>query len=311
MHSTKMVVEPKNKYLYDFASFINKNLRVKTLFLLKSFKMREYIAGNQEIPEVKKEIQDVAGFLWDKGWAEKNAGNISYNVSELLQDLKYAMDFEPPVELSQACKHLDGGFFVFTGTGTRMRDVAENPMENICILSISDGGKTYRKMQKPNSEREVVPTSELPTHLAIHNMLKATNRPEKAIVHTHPNKLIALTHIREFCNQERINNMLWGIQPETCVFIHDGIGFIPYLQTGSDELANVSIEKLKNHRVALWEKHGCLAIGNTAHEAFDLIDIADKSAEIFFTCKNAGFEAEGISKNDLDKLRKAFGIKTS
>jgi len=271
--------------------------------------MKAYIAGNREIPEIREEIRDVSGFLWNKGWAERNAGNISYNITDMLPDLKTTMDFDPPVELYQPCKHLDENLILFSGTGTRMRDLAKDPHAHTCILHIIDQGRTYRQLQKPELEKYIAPTSELPTHLAIHNMLKAENRPEKVIVHTHPNKLIALTHIREFCNEERINNMLWSIQPETCVFIHEGIGFIPYLQTGSDALANATIEKLNNHSVLLWEKHGCLAVGKTAHEAFDLIDIAEKSADIFFTCKSAGYEAEGISKKNLNELRNTFNIK--
>jgi len=190
-----------------------------------------------------------------------------------------------------------------------MRDVSADAYKSSCMVQIINKGQSWRQVQKPELDKQILPTSELPTHLAIHNMLIEDDRKEKVIVHTHPDNLIALTHIREFCNGERINNMLWSIQPETCVFVHDGVGFIPYLQTGSEDLANATIKKFKNHRVALWEKHGCLAIGETANQAFDLIDIVDKSAGIFFKCKNAGYDAEGISKKDLDELRQTFGIK--
>lgn len=273
--------------------------------------MKTFIAGHTQMPEIRDEISEVSGYLWTKGWAERNAGNISYNVTEILKDLTSAIDFDPPEALSQTFPSLDENLILFTGTGTRMRDVAKDPYAHTCILQIVEGGKMIRQLQKPEIEHQIAPTSELPTHLAIHNMLKTLHRPEKAIVHTHPDKLIALTHIHDFCDEDRINNMLWSMQPETCVFIHDGIGFIPYIQTGSAELAQATIEKFKNHRIALWEKHGCLAIGNTTIEAFDLIDIAEKSAGIFFTCKNAGFEVEGIPKKDLDELRKTFGIKIS
>lgn len=273
--------------------------------------MKTYIAGNHEIPEIKEDIQQVSGYLWNKGWAESNAGNISYNVTHILTDIIDSFDFNPAVDLKTPLPALDKNIIIVTGTGTRMRDVWADSYKNTCIIQIINEGQSWRQAQKPELEKQILPTSELPTHLAIHNMLIKDHRKEKVIVHTHPDNLIALTHIREFCNQERINNMLWSIQPETCAFVYDGVGFIPYLQTGSEELANATIKKFKNHRVALWEKHGCLAIGKTAHEAFDLIDIVDKSAGIFFKCKNAGYEAEGISKKDLDELRDTFGIKIS
>lgn len=40
-------------------------------------------------PELKKEVDkvaEVAGYLWQKGWAERNGGNITVNVTELVDD---------------------------------------------------------------------------------------------------------------------------------------------------------------------------------------------------------------------------------
>jgi rhamnulose-1-phosphate aldolase len=271
--------------------------------------MRSFIGGISALPEIRDDISAAAGYLWDRGWAERNAGNISVNVTKIIQELPAGMDYHPTVELDIEYPHLKNNIIVVTGTGTRMRDVHKDVYANTCILLIDESGKSYRKVQKFDLPAEPEPTSELPSHLAIHDMLVAENRNERAILHTHPNKLIALTHIKNFCNEEKINNLLWSIQPETCVFIHEGLGFVPYLQTGSNALAEATIKKFKNHRVVLWEKHGCLAIGKSAEEAFDLIDIAEKSTEIFFTVKNAGYKMEGISPKDLTDLRASFGIK--
>ena len=40
-------------------------------------------------PALKKEVDkvaEVAGYLWQKGWAERNGGNITVNVTELVDD---------------------------------------------------------------------------------------------------------------------------------------------------------------------------------------------------------------------------------
>ncbi len=272
---------------------------------LRQKTMREFIAG---IPQILAEIAAVAGFLWQNGWAERNAGNLSYNVTHFFDELPDEFDFEAPVTLPRTFPHLNNQLLLITATGSRMRDVAADIPANVCLLQIIDGGKAYRKLTKPEPGKMLTPTSELPTHLAIHDKLCAEGRPEKVIIHTHPVRLIAMTHIRDFCNQSVINNILWSMQPETCIFIHDGLGFVPYLQTGSDALAEATLAALDQHRVVLWEKHGCLAIGEDAWEAFDLIDIAEKSADIFFTCRSAGFQAEGIPLADLKKLRESFGI---
>ncbi len=271
--------------------------------------MQEFIAGNTEIHAIREEITEVAGFLWLRGWAERNAGNLSYNVTSAMKHMPPCFGFGDEQQLSGSYPALSGQMILLTGTGTRMRDVWKNFNANTCILQINNKGNAYRQMIEAGLDRFVKPTSELPSHLAIHEMLVENRRPEKVVVHTHPDHLIALTHIRGFCDEERINNMLWSIQPETRVFIDDGIGYIPYLMTGTSAIADATIRALEKHRVILWEKHGCLAIGETAHEAFDLIDIAEKSARIFFTCKSAGFEVEGISKNDLDDLKNNFSLR--
>ncbi len=271
--------------------------------------MQEYIAGNTEIPAIREEITEVAGFLWQRGWAERNAGNLSYNVTRAMEHMPPGFDFGEAQILDGSYPALAGQMILLTGTGTRMRDVGKNLYANTCILKVNEEGDAYRQMKKPELDHYVAPTSELPSHLAIDEMLVKNKRSEKVVIHTHPDHLIALTQIREYCDEERINNMLWSMQPETRVFIDDGIGFIPYLMTGTSAIAEATIHSLQTHRVILWEKHGCLAIGKNAHEAFDLIDIAEKSARIFFTCKSSGFEAEGISKNDLDELKNNFSLR--
>ena len=40
-------------------------------------------------PELRREIEkvsEVAGYLWEKGWAERNGGNIVVNVTEYIDD---------------------------------------------------------------------------------------------------------------------------------------------------------------------------------------------------------------------------------
>ncbi len=269
--------------------------------------MKTSIARNPLLKNIIKEISDVAGYLWEKGWAERNAGNISVNISNADVNI-FDTDFEKPEKLSRSYPLLGNNFIIITGTGTRMRDVRNKPLENLFFLRISADGEYFSRFNITGKTSHIKPSSELPSHLAIQEMLCSLGRKEKVVVHTHPDDLISLTHIREFCDEERINNMLWSMQPETCVFVNDGVGFVPYLLTGSEKIAQATIKALEKHRVILWEKHGCMAIGETPDEAFDLLDIVNKSASIFLTCKKAGYEAEGISKKDLDELRKVFNI---
>jgi len=76
-------------------------------------------------------IAEVAGYLWTKGWAERNGGNISVNVTELMTDEEKALPaLCPAVNLLAPMTALCNHVFYVTGTGKRMRYVAKDPFAN-------------------------------------------------------------------------------------------------------------------------------------------------------------------------------------
>jgi len=58
--------------------------------------------------------------------------------------------------------------------------------------------------------------------------------------------------------------------------------------------------------VVIWEKHGAFAIGETVSDAFDMIDILSKSAQIWFMAMQSGNEPEGLNDEQLMELKEAF-----
>ena len=93
------------------------------------------------------------------------------------------------------------------------------------------------------------------------------------------------------------------MHPETIVMVPEGAGFLPYMLPGSPEIADATLKKFENHNVIVWEKHGCFAIGRDVFEAFDLIDTLDKSAQIYFQCRAAGHDPEGLSEEKIAGLK--------
>jgi rhamnulose-1-phosphate aldolase len=87
------------------------------------------------------------------------------------------------------------------------------------------------------------------------------------------------------------------------VFVPKGVGFVPYTLPGTEDIAKKTIDSFANHDIVLWEKHGVFAIGETIFETFDSIDIIAKSAQIYFTCKSAGEEPEGLNDEQLNELK--------
>ena len=261
---------------------------------------------NKNIEHAIADISEVASYLWQKGWAERNAGNISVNINDFItNDIRNLADggLFPYFSLPTPLTTLGGHYFLLTGTGKRMRDIARDFEHNGLMIKVSDDGSGYFLIKADPSQENLLPTSELPSHLAIHHQLIKDGKRERTVVHTHPNELIALTHIPEFCNQQALNNLLWGMHPETMVVVPEGAGFVPYLLTGSQEIADATLVKFRNHQVVVWEKHGVFAIGKDVFEAFDLIDTIAKSANIYFQCRAAGFQPEGLTDDRLADLK--------
>lgn len=266
--------------------------------------MKRIIGSDSRINRIVRDISEVAGLLWQRGWAERNAGNISVNISEYLSDNSIDANQYPNIDLKGNYGSLAGQWFIVTGTGGRMRELARKPEENILIIRINDSGTGYCLISGANSKNRILPTSELPTHLKIHGMIKERGSEEKVVTHTHASELIALTQVREYCEETKLNKLLWGMHPETMVFVPKGIGLVKYLTPGTDIIADETLKALADHDVALWEKHGIFSIGTDIIETFDVIDILAKSARIFFMCKNAGLEPEGLTNKQLSELKK-------
>lgn len=257
---------------------------------------------NQILSEIKM-ISDIAGYLWSKSWAEATSGNIS---------LRYSPDFLPVTEkllvvgedeLKESYPYLKNFLILITSAGSRMREIRRSPKRNLCIVQVGDNGKHLKIFSVKKVEEKLRPSTELSAHLAAHQMLVEDNKPQRALLHAHPPNLLALTHVPEFCEEHRLNQILWSTQPETAIFIPEGVALLPYSQTGTAALAYATAEAFQTKRVIIWEKHGCLSAGKSLDEAYDLMEILEKSAMIFLTCKNAGFSPQGIPFQEIEKLR--------
>lgn len=261
-----------------------------------------------EYPLLAKEVAKVAetaGYLWQKGWAERNGGNITINISALIDDrLKSRQAIGPKTAIGMRLPHLKDSYFFCKGTNRRMRDLARWPMENGSVIRICDDCESYEMI----ADNPVAPTSELPSHLAIHDYLLSIGSPYKAVIHTHPIELIALSHHQVFLKKDVLTKLLWSMIPETRAFCPKGLGIIPYEMPSSLKLAEATVEGLKEYDVVMWEKHGVVAIGNDVLEAFDQIDVLSKAAQIYLTAKSMGFAPEGMTDEAMEELKVAFNL---
>ncbi|MBQ7460950.1 MAG: rhamnulose-1-phosphate aldolase [Bacteroidaceae bacterium] len=263
---------------------------------------------NYELKQEIMKVAEVAGYLWQKGWAERNGGNITVNITEQVDDLM--RDLPPltgPLPIGTTLPNLKGCYFYCKGTGKRMRDLARQPMQNGSIIRILDDCASYVII----AEEAVMPTSELPSHLSMHNYLIGTGSSYKASLHTHPIELVAMSHSKAFLGKDVLSRLLASMIPETLAFAPLGIGIVPYKLPGSVELAEATLEQIKDYDVVLWEKHGTTAVGTDIMDAFDQTDVLNKAATIYLRAKSMGFEPEGMTDEAMQEIREVFHLPTS
>ncbi len=259
-------------------------------------------------PALAKEIDkvaEVAGYLWQNGWAERNGGNITVNITEFVDDeIRTLPAISEVKHIGTVLPHLKGCYFYCKGTGKRMRDLARWPMENGSVIRILDDCESYVII----ADNAVQPTSELPSHLTVHNHLIEKGSNYKATVHTHPIELVAMSHNKEFLGKDVLTNLLWSMIPETKAFCPLGLGIIPYTMPGSVELADATLKELDDYDVVLWEKHGVFAQGLDVMDAFDQIDVLSKSAKIYVNSCAMGFKPEGMTQQQMKDMTVAFNL---
>ncbi len=267
--------------------------------------MKSILDGRPGLTAEVEKIAEVAGYLWQNGWAERNGGNITVNVTEFVDDeMKNMPAISDVKQIGVTLPVLKGCYFYCKGTGKRMRDLARKPMDNGSVIRILDDCASYVII----ADNSVMPTSELPSHLTVHAHLIETGSPYKATVHTHPIELVAMSHNRKFLAKDVLTNILWSMIPETKAFCPLGLGVVPYELPGSNTLADATLKELEDYDVVLWEKHGVFAKGLDVMDAFDQIDVLSKSAKIYIDSKCMGFEPEGMSQEQMAEMTKAFNL---
>ncbi len=272
--------------------------------------MFDLLAEQPQLKATLDNMTEVAGFLWERGWAEANGGNLSADISQVLSISLAPPEGSETVPLIEPLTELAGHSFLVTGSGYRFRDFARHPERNACILRLNEDGSSYLKLWGGEGSPSFRPTSELPSHLGIHRFLQKQGQQNTLVLHTHPTELIALTHFPEYRDETTLNRALWGMLPEVKVLLPRGAGLAPYALPGSQALAKATVDTLKRgYPVVLWEMHGCLATGSDVHQAFDLIDTLNKAARILLYCRQSGITPIGLQKAQLDELVEAFNLK--
>lgn len=247
--------------------------------------------------------------MWLKGWDERNGGNVSLRLLE--EEVKpFASDFyaEPRcVELTKPAPELANCWFLVTGSGKFFRNVQLDPADSLALLKIDEQGLSFKIHWGLSNGG--LPTSELASHFQSHSVRKAvTGGADRVIMHCHATHFMALSYVVDL-DSARFTRLLWEGSTECLVVFPDGVGILPWMVPGTDEIGQATAEKMASHSIVMWPFHGIFGAGPTLDEAFGLIDTAEKSSEVIVKVLSMGGIRQSITTEQLVALGQRFNVK--
>ncbi|MDU0348656.1 class II aldolase/adducin family protein [Actinomyces sp. MRS3W] len=248
------------------------------------------------------------------GAVEAGAGNISVSVGASAEELDLAARFPeitPGTELPLPAPALAGRTVLVTGSGCRLRDVADSPEANVSAFVVDEGGLTGTWYTHPD-RAYVRPTSEFNSHLAVHNDQVAQRGVDfQAVIHAQPPYLVQLSHIKDIRNTTDFNRRILRWEPETIVQIPAGIEVLDFMVPGSQELMENNVRALRDHVIVLWSKHGIMVRSDVAPlAAVDKVEYAETGAMYEIRNITSGGLGEGVTDAELHAVVEAFNVDT-
>ncbi len=252
------------------------------------------------LPELA-EMARVSRWLAQLGWSEAGSGNLSLRL-EALPEQVAALPEGPALPLPLPVPRLAGRHLLLTGTGARARETPEDLQSAVGLFRVLPGGEALAPLW--GNPR---PTSELSAHVAVQEALLDARPRHRAVLHSHPANLIALTHLPEFQEGRRLSDVLLRMQSEARLLLPEGLAHLPFHLPGSVELGRASARACSRHLVVLWHMHGALATGETLSDALDHLELVDKAAQVYWTLRAAGVEPQGMRPEDVERSLRHFG----
>lgn len=250
-----------------------------------------------------RELGKTASNMYRLGWDERNGGNISVilendEAAEYL-DLNGTLRKIP---LSFDAAPLEGKILLVTGTGKYFKNIEDDPEKNLGILKITGAGADLLWGYSDGG----APTSELPAHLMSHASRLAADPDNRVVMHSHPTNTLALTRVIEL-DEKKITRALWKTCTECIIVFPDGVGVLPWMVCGTEEIGIATAEKMKRYRLVIWGQHGIYGCGGDLDEAFGLIETVEKAALLYLTTANLPIINE-IRDSELRAVAEAFGL---
>ncbi|MEU5099339.1 class II aldolase/adducin family protein [Streptomyces sp. NPDC020996] len=240
--------------------------------------------------------------------SEAAAGNISVCVGWEL-DVSGRFPDTRDIELPLPAPALAGRTLLVTGSGRRLRQLAQDPSAGIGAVRVHQDGRSATLHTSPR-HRFASLTSEFNSHLAIHqDQMARRDIPFQALVHAQPPHLTYLSHIPAYRTTPALNSRILRWEPEAIVSLPEGVVVLDFMVPGSAQLQAATVEGLREAQVVLWSKHGVMARSDlsVAH-AVDRIEYAETGARYEYLDLVAGRRAEGLTRDEVKRVATTFDV---
>ncbi len=240
--------------------------------------------------------------------SEAGAGNISAYLGWPVE-VRRIFPLPEEVTLPWPAPALAGGVVLVTGSGRRLRQIADDPAANVGALLVHDDGLTATLHSSPRRLFEKL-TSELNSHLAVHDdQVTRRDLDFHAVVHAQPPHLTYLSHVPAYRDTTTMNQKILRWEPESVVALPQGIGVLEFMVPGSDELMTANVAGLRTHEIVLWSKHGVMARSDlSVTRAVDRIEYAETGARYEYMDIVAGGRAQGLTPNEITRVATTFAV---
>ncbi len=225
------------------------------------------------------EMCETTANMYRHGWDERNGGNISYLLDE--NEVAEYLDLNNVIRTIPTgfdATKLAGRIFVVTGTGKYFKNVQKDPETNLGIVRISADGTTAELLWGYKDGGKF--TSEFPAHMMSHIVRLEQDPAHRVVAHSHPTYTIAMNTVCS-TDEREFTHKLWQSNTECVVVFPDGVGVLPCMVCGTEEIGIATAEKMKDHRIVVWTNHGIYGTGKDLDEAFGLIETVEKTAQIY------------------------------
>ena len=252
-----------------------------------------------------QEFVDTADNMYRLGWDERNGGNISLMVEP--EDAEAVIGDSKPIRTIPTgfeAKPLEGKYFLVTGTGQYFKNVKKDPENTVGLLRLVDGGTNAELYWGYEDGGKF--TSEFPSHMMSHMKRLEVDPDNRAVIHCHPTNLLAMTYVLPL-EDKAFSRTLWQMSTECIVVFPEGVGVLPWMLCGTNEIGEATAAKMADYRLVVWAMHGIYGAGKDLDETFGLIETVEKASQIYMltsACKRINT----IEDSQLKELAEYFGV---